>query len=270
MKKPRMILIFSLLPAVLTFGLLIFRAWYDVKTYRLGSRIDEQRNNGFDYVLCLPKGYCDFSGKRPLLIYLHGAGGVGKDISAIDESGMFYDRDSEVTPDDFPFIVLRPVTPTHGWKPDSVVRFLDTFLADKRFRYKIDESRIYLTGYSMGGFGTFAAAAKFPDRFAAIAPLAGGFDPADAQRLLRVPIWAFHGDADETVPFESSEKIVQALKEQNHPDVRLTELTGFGHDIWGEVYNRQELYRWFLEHKRNPLSDKMNDNINDKTTKGEK
>lgn len=259
MKRSKVVFWIALTAMLCSFGILAFRIGYDVKTWNFGGRIDVRRGNCFDYVLCLPKGYTDFSGKRPLLIYLHGAGGVGKDLSSIDETGAFYEPGEGVTPAEFPFIVLRPVTPTSGWKPELVIRFLDAFLADKRFRYKIDETRIYLTGYSMGGFGTFDTAAEYPDRFAAIAPLAGGSDPREAEKLQTVPTWAFHGDRDDTVPLESTQKIIDAMIKQNHRNLKLTVLSGFGHDIWGEVYNRPELYQWLLEQKL-PHSNKGENN----------
>jgi predicted peptidase len=203
----------------------------------------------YDYLLYLPRGYHDF-GKRPLIVYLHGAGETNQDVRVLQKLDIFHYANRNVPTSDFPFIVVSPVTPRHGWDSQGVAMFLDEFLNDNRYRYNIDTSRVYLTGFSMGGFGTFSAACDYPDRFTAIVPLAGGGNPEQAEKLLTVPTWAFHGDADEVVAFEQTEKMITAMRELNHPDVRLTPLHGAGHGIPEMVYTRPELYRWLLEHRK--------------------
>ena len=230
-------------------SVLAFRLGYDLKTWSFGSTIAVRGTRPYNYLLHLPRGYHDF-GKRPLLVFLHGAGEVGKDVNVLRELDVFHYANGTVPANDFPFIVISPVTPRHGWDSRQVVRFLDEFLKDDRYRYTIDTSRIYLTGFSMGGFGTFSVACDFPDRFAAIAPLAGGCDPDKADKLLTVPTWAFHGDADKVVAFEQTDKMITAMRELNHPDVRITPLFGAGHGIPGAVYTRPELYQWLLEQQK--------------------
>ena len=164
-------------------AIFIFRIGFDLQTYFFGSTIVVRKLSlyQYDYLLHLPRGYHDF-GKRPLIIFLHGAGETGKDVRTLQQLDIVHYAKNSVPPKDFPFIVVSPITPKHGWDSKHVVAFLDQFLADNRFRYNIDTSRIYLTGFSMGGFGTFQTACDFPDRFAAIVPLAGGGDPAKAAR----------------------------------------------------------------------------------------
>ena len=116
-------------------------------------------------------------------------------------------------------------------------------------QYPIDEDRIYLTGISMGGYGTWMTAIHYPDRFAAIAPICGGGEPGEASALLDVPVWTFHGAKDPVVPVSETEKMVQALKKAGG-DVRFTLYPEGGHDVWTETYNNEELYTWLLSHTR--------------------
>ena len=95
--------------------------------------------------------------------------------------------------------------------------------------YKIDDKRIYLTGLSMGGFGTWSLAAKYPDRWAAIVPFCGGGDPAKAKEIKDIPCWCFHGDADQAVPVRASREMVEALKAAGGKP-KYTEYPGVGHN----------------------------------------
>ena len=229
-------------------AILVFRLGYDLQTWYFGNTI-VVRTFPYDYLLHLPRGYHDF-GKRPLIVFLHGAGEVKKDVRVLRNLDIFHYANGTVPTSDFPFVVLSPVTPKHGWDSQRAIRFLDDFLKDNRYRYNIDTSRIYLTGFSMGGFGTFSVACDYPDRFTAIVPLAGGGNPEKAENLLTVPTWAFHGDADDVVKFENTEKMITAMRELNHPDAQLTTLYGAGHGIPEMVYTRPELYQWMLEHRK--------------------
>ena len=125
----------------------------------------------------------------------------------------------------------------------------------------MDKTRIYLTGLSMGGFGTWSLALQHPDRFAAVAPICGGGNPLyllsyDAKRkaaLKGLPFWVFHGDKDTSVPLEESQRMVDALKKFGC-DIRFTIYPGVSHDSWTRTYGNPELYEWFLKHQREPRS----------------
>jgi predicted peptidase len=108
---------------------------------------------------------------------------------------------------------------------------------------------VYLTGLSMGGFGTWSLAAAHPEKFAAIAPICGGGEPRTARRLKSIPTWVFHGAKDPTVPLARSEAMVQALKKAGG-DVKFTVYRDAGHDSWTETYNNPKLYEWFLAHSK--------------------
>ena len=195
-----------------------------------------------DYLLYLPDGYADSDQKYPLMLFLHGAGESGDNLDKVKAHGP---PKLIAEGKDFPFIVVSPQSPGRGWQPETLNALLDDLIAN----YRVDEDRIYLTGLSMGGFGTWSLAAAHPDRFAAIAPICGGGDPRNAEALKDLPIWVFHGAKDPTVPIESSQRMVDALKELDS-DVKFTIYPEARHDSWTETYDNPELYKWFLSHSR--------------------
>ena len=151
------------------------------------------------------------------------------------------------TKEDFPFIVVSPQCPRRRyWSETLLNNLLDEVLAE----YAIDDDRVYLTGMSMGGFGTWNVACSDPDRFAAIAPICGGGKPQSVESLIHVPAWAFHGAKDKVVPLRRSEEMVRALQKAGG-DAKLTVYPNAGHDAWTETYKNPQLYKWFLQHKRN-------------------
>ena len=125
---------------------------------------------------------------------------------------------------------------------------LISLLDDIVSRYDVDADRIYLTGLSMGGYGTWTLAAAHPDRFAAIAPICGGGKRFMALKLKDVPVWAFHGAKDRVVPLKESEEMVEAIKARGG-DAKLTVYPDSGHDSWTATYDNQDLYDWFLKHR---------------------
>lgn len=245
-KVPRPLLLFW----IVGFGLLGLRGCYDLKMYFFGATVAVRQSDPdrYDYLLHFPKGYHDLAGPRPLLVFLHGAGEVGCDVAELQLHDPF--RYANGTVADFPFLVVSPVSPVKGWDAERVIALIDELQADSWGRYRIDSRRIYLTGSSMGGFGTFQIAGEYPDHFAAIVPVAGGGDPALAERLLTVPVWAFHGDRDDVVDIRHCERMMEVLREQNHPDAQFTVISGGHHDINETTYANPMLYRWLLEHEK--------------------
>jgi predicted peptidase len=146
----------------------------------------------------------------------------------------------------FPFIVVSPQCSLDAtWSSRVLGRVLDEVVRE----YHVDRDRIYVTGLSMGGLGTWALAIAHPRRFAAIAPICGGGDPSHICVIKHLPVWTFHGAKDTGVPIEYTEVMVQALHECGG-NVRFTIYPDAEHDSWTETYNNPELYRWFLEHRR--------------------
>ncbi len=198
-----------------------------------------------NYLLYLPPDY-DAQPSWPLLIFLHGAGERGDDLERLKVHGP---PRLVAEGRDFPFIVVSPQCPTgKWWNSETIVALLDEIVE----KYHVDESRVYLTGLSMGGFGTWRVACDYPERFAAIAPICGGGDPIVARRALRqMPIWVFHGAKDPTVPLQRSQEMVDALKRVG-ADVKFTVYPEAQHDSWTETYNNSELYTWLLSHRKEP------------------
>ncbi|MCH5375960.1 MAG: prolyl oligopeptidase family serine peptidase [Planctomycetes bacterium] len=196
----------------------------------------------FDYLLYLPDGYDDHE-SWPLILFLHGSGERGDDLNQVKKHGPPKILESRK---DFPFIVVSPQCPAgRRWEPFDLTALLDDVVS----RYKVDEDRIYVTGLSMGGFGTWALAARTPDRFAAIVPICGGGEPGWARRLSKIPVWVFHGAKDTAVPIERSEEMVKALQAAEG-NVQFTIYPEAGHDCWTETYDNPKLYEWLLQQKR--------------------
>jgi predicted peptidase len=126
---------------------------------------------------------------------------------------------------------------------------LDALLQEILQQLPVDSERVYLTGLSMGGYGTWSFATDHPERFAAIAPISGAGDPDRACLLKHVPIWAFHGGKDPVVYLKDDQDMVDAVRDCGG-DAKFTVYPDGGHDVWTQTYDNPELYRWFLEHRR--------------------
>jgi predicted peptidase len=195
-----------------------------------------------NYLLYLPKDY-DQQEAWPLMLFLHGAGERGEDLDRVKVHGP---PKLIAAGKEFPFVVVSPQCPSDKWWQAHELSALVDEIVE---RYKIDQDRIYVTGLSMGGYGTWALAAFSPHRFAAAVPICGGGDPRSAQRLPHLPIWVFHGGKDSVVPLSASQEMVDALKKVND-NVKFTVYPEADHDSWTETYNNPELYKWLLEQKR--------------------
>ena len=208
-----------------------------------------------NYLLFLPKGYDANADKRwPLMLFLHGVGERGTDLWKVATHGP---PKNVATNPDFPFILVSPQCPDHQiWSRDVLLGLLDDIIAN----YAVDTNRVYLTGLSMGGYGTWDLGLTHPERFAAIVPICGGgelitmmLSSGDQRRaLMNLGIWAFHGGKDPLVPLTESQRMVDVAKKLGLPDVKLTVFPDAGHDSWTEAYNTPELYEWLLKHHRGP------------------
>jgi predicted peptidase len=196
-------------------------------------------------LLFLPKDYeADAARQWPLILFLHGAGERGSDLNKVRRHGLPTVTDRQP---DFPFIVISPQCPAGTYWP-YLVDDLNDLLDRTLKQYRVDPQRIYLTGMSMGGYGTFYLSMAYPERFAALAPICGGGDPSRASRIKHLPIWVFHGARDNIVPIEESEIMVSALRKTG-ANVQFTVYPNANHDSWTETYNNPELYEWFLRHE---------------------
>ena len=206
-----------------------------------------------NYLLFLPANYSSKGTNRwPLIFFLHGAGERGSNIWKVAVHGppkLVKNRP------DFPFIVVSPQCPEgEAWSVETLSSLLDSVCG----RYRVDTNRIYLTGLSMGGYGTWKLGLLCPERFAAIAPICGGGEIINIllaerrkkQALKSLGVWAFHGAKDKTVPLEESQRMIAALQKAGCQDVKLTVYPDADHDSWTQTYDNPEFYDWLLTHRR--------------------
>jgi predicted peptidase len=200
-----------------------------------------------DYLLYLPEEYgADTSRRWPLVLFLHGSGERGSDLSLVKRNGppKLIEQGRE-----FDFIVVAPQCPDFDdWAPGALAALLDS--VEKM--YRVDPDRVYVTGLSMGGTGTWDIAFAYPNRFAAIVPICGRVHRDHARRvslIKHLPVWVFHGANDDIVPVKESERIVSLLRNSG-ANVQFTVYPDAGHDAWTQTYENDELYRWLLQHRR--------------------
>jgi len=200
-----------------------------------------------EFLLYRPKGM-DASSKAPLLIFLHGRGKRGQNIGDMKGVGrwmLFGNVEKHKL-----LLVMPQCLKGKDGKGWWNVGDLNLLLEHLKKNYNIDEDRIYLAGYSMGGFGTWAWAMSQPKAFAAIAPVSGGGDARRVAAIKHVPIWVFHGKNDKIVPHKRSEEMVEALKSSGAEKVKFTSYPDHGHDTHGVTFRNSELYKWLLSHKK--------------------
>lgn len=209
------------------------------------------------YRLFIPLHY-DQKKKYPLVLYLHGGGGRGNDNRKQIDGGNGYLIDfftGNETQAHYPSFVLAPQSPMEGWiEEDSItptrpLHLVHELIGELQRTYNIDETRIYVAGQSMGGFGTFAIISEYPRKFAAGVALCGGGDQSKVARLTNVPIWVFHGARDESVAVERSRTIVAGIRNAGGK-VRYTEYADTGHIIWPSVVRETELLPWLFAQRK--------------------
>lgn len=206
-----------------------------------------------DYLLFLPEGYAPSETRKwPLLLFLHGAGERGSNLEKVTVHGP---PKLVKAKKDFPFVVVSPQCPDEQiWRDEELLGLLDAVSS----KYNIDTNRIYLTGLSMGGYGSWSLGSRHPERFAAIAPICGGGDtiplllasPQQKAGFKTLGVWAFHGGKDTAVPLEESQRMTNAVMRAGCKDVKLTVYPEAGHDSWTQAYKDPELWAWMLAHER--------------------
>lgn len=197
-----------------------------------------------DYLLYLPKNY--ENGKSvPMMLFLHGRGESNGPLSLVSKWGP---PKMAASGEDFPFIIVSPQCPREDyWSSDVQVKRLKELLGKIESDYSIDKSKVYLTGLSMGGYGSWRMAAELPGKFAAVVPVCGGGKVEFAEKLVDTPIWVFHGDQDGAVPFQKSVEMVDAIKKAGGTSIKFTSLEGIGHNCWSATYATPQVYQWMLK-----------------------
>lgn len=205
------------------------------------------------YLLYLPPGYATQPDKKwPVVFFLHGRGESGNDLEVVKIHGLPKEIDRG---QDFPFIAVAPQCPNVERWTDQLEK-LD-FLFDQIIKnYRVDDRRVYLTGMSMGGQGTWFWATSHPGRFGAIAPVCGRSFPEKAALIKHLPVWVFHGALDPVVPLKESVKMVEALRAAGS-DVKFTVYPDLTHDSWSVTYANPALYDWLLSYHRQVFKGKF-------------
>ncbi len=218
--------------------------WHRDETwwYGLKKKLGETRPTR--YLVDLPPDYAkDKTKKWPLVLFLHGSGERGDDLNVLRRHGLpkLIARGQK-----FPFILVSPQAPHDYLLATQLIEVLDEVQA----KYRVDADRVYVTGLSMGGNGTWFLALEFPERFAAIVPIAAGGDPGGAARLKNLPTWYFVGGKDDTFDPQRADDMVAAMKEAGVP-FKFTRYPQAGHaETWEKAYADPELYQWLLSQKR--------------------
>jgi len=206
--------------------------------------------------------------KYPLVLFLHGAGERGDD----NTKQLVHGLSEFITDDnrrDFPCFVVAPQCPAEkkwvevDWtktehdmpeKMSVSLKLTDELLHQISEEYPIDTNRIYITGLSMGGYGTWDFIQRKPDYFAAAIPICGGADENYADRLTKLPLWAFHGDQDNAVPLIRTTRMIAAIK-QAGGDPKMTIYPGVGHNSWTQTYANREVLKWLFEQRSQPAKE---------------
>lgn len=238
---------------------------YEARTYT------DAKGDTLQYRLLKPKDY-DAGQKYPVVLLLHGAGERGSDNQRHLQHGgkLFTDEKNreaykcfvvvpQVPKDEYWIVRPRkPATTATATAPAATqpekapldcVRLAVEILDGLEKEFSIDKDRQYVMGLSMGGYGTWQALARWPERFAAAVPICGGGDPKTVERFKHVPIWAWHGAKDNTVKVEQTRVMIEALKKVGS-EPKYTELPEAGHNAWNPAFGEPQLLPWLFSHKR--------------------
>jgi len=205
--------------------------------------------SALDYLLFVPQNVsAAVNGKFPLILSLHGIGERGSDLSELKRDGLPKILDGNT---EFPFMVLSPQCPeTTEWYYDRTDRLTLQTLQDVIAAYPVDTNRIYVTGYSMGGIGTWDFTIRYPDKIAAILPIAFRAETGwNVAAMKSVPVRAFHGENDDVIPLQSAQNLVNAFIKIGG-QIDFTTYPGTGHDAWTKTYNNPDVYTWLLSRTR--------------------
>lgn len=204
---------------------------------------------GPEYLLYFPENYQDTGEPWPILFFLHGAGHRGDNLQTITRLAPL----NAVVGGErkHPFLIAAPQCPKDGnWHSDATQEELMIFIREVVESYNVDEKRVYISGQSMGGVGTWALLYNNPDYFAAGIPICGGNKPEWGESLVDMPIWAFHGRLDKVIVPEYSINIINTIKEAGGTQAKLTIYEDVAHESWWRAFKEPELYEWMLRQSR--------------------
>lgn len=203
--------------------------------------MDERKLGKLTYLVKYPEGFSE-NGKYPTLFFLHGAGTRGTNPDALRENAFFECTEKM----NLPFVIVAPLCSENTWF--DLFEHLIALVKEVAKLPYVDEKRIYLTGNSMGGYGTWQLAMSMPEYFAAIVPVCGGGMYWNAWRLKNVAVWAFHGEKDDCVSPTETEKMMDIVKRAG-AEAKLTIYPEVGHNAWTPTYSNPEVFEWLLKHE---------------------
>ncbi|WP_306013831.1 MULTISPECIES: prolyl oligopeptidase family serine peptidase [unclassified Allomuricauda] len=229
---------------LLLVGLIMFQACA-AQSHLVADELETVTKENLKYYLYYPEHYFDSEETFGLLLFLHGGGESGRALEEIKDTGppkMLAEGKQ------FPFLILAPQN-SHAkkwWNTEAVIQLLDSVTGMNR----VDKNRIYVSGLSRGGSAAWELATQYPDKFAAMAVVCG-MTPLPYAHWIdqEMPIWVFHGDQDDVIGVEESDKMVAKLRDMGH-DVRYTRYKGVGHNAWDRAYTTDSLYTWLANQKR--------------------
>lgn len=215
------------------------------QSHLVADELETVTKENLKYYLYYPEHYFDSEETFGLLLFLHGGGESGRALEEIKDTGppkMLAEGKQ------FPFLILAPQN-SHAkkwWNTEAVIQLLDSVTGMNR----VDKNRIYVSGLSRGGSAAWELATQYPDKFAAMAVVCG-MTPLPYAHWIdqEMPIWVFHGDQDDVIDVEESDKMVAKLRDMGH-DVRYTRYKGVGHNAWDRAYTTDSLYTWLANQKR--------------------
>lgn len=223
----------------------------------------DAEGSSIPYRLFIPRDY-NPSESYPLVLFLHGAGERGDDNRrqiSIPSTRVWAEEATQAV---YPNFMVAPQVPQgQQWvdvpfeigshdqpkQPTESMRLTLELLTALQKEFSIDPRRLYVTGLSMGGYGTWDMITRHPDLFAAAIPIAGGGDPSRAALIADLPLWAFHGENDTVVPVSGSRDMIDAMREAGG-DPLYTEYLGAGHNVWDRAYREPELVPWLFSQAR--------------------
>jgi predicted peptidase len=251
------------LPVIALLPMTAFAGLNDVEVRQTRYTGGEYHDETFRYLLLRPKTI--EPGKRyPLVLFLHGAGERGDDPELLKKHFLPAIASDEFR-DKFPCFVVAPqCRPDRKWadipwgtkvsspiadEPTDQLKMALQCVGDVIHEFPVDSNRLYLTGISMGGYGGWDLAMRQPGRWAAVVPICGGGDESKGDRLVNVPVWAVHGDADPAVPVERSRNMIAAIRKAGGGP-KYTELPGVAHDSWTQTYaDPNGVFAWMFEQR---------------------
>jgi hypothetical protein len=199
--------------------------------------------NGYNFLLNIPDEYADSMKTMPLIIFLHGRSLSGTDLNRVKKYGVL-DAINRTKINPHAFVVAPQCPKSESWEPDKILNVLNWVKSN----YKIDSNRIYVVGMSLGGYGTFDFAGKYPNEISAAIALCGGGKEKYAANLATVPLWIMHGIADRAVPVSQSQKMEKAILNSSEKNFMRTDyFNTLDHGDMVHVFYMPDMYKWLYQ-----------------------